>query len=337
LEALGSRVNSSPAAKRLARLLEVCCLFVERWESSPYEGVDFQRLIAEMKQLAGDGAFEPVYVELISRLPSVNKAQITAVCGNLLVMRPTAVNFLRLMATPDPSLDRLAELICQDQELRRDLLRIGNPSGLDYRIPVRMVLHALSAVGVEQACRLLLSNLLRPYFQFAEDRVLWKHSLQVANLASRMVEQIAENGERLTPPITPLMAYLGGLIHDIGRLALHHLPPEGARRYARLVSGGAERQFAEVLLCGFDHCVAGVEALRRWDPPELLVDAVAHHHDPENSPNPLPSVLYLAEHASASEEDIPSAARLHLAEERIKLPKARLEESWDRHLRILAG
>lgn len=116
-----------------------------------------------------------------------------------------------------------------------------------------------------------------------------------------------------------LKAYLAGLLHDIGRLILNHLAPESAACFARMIAGGVECQFAEMLLCGFDHCEAGAQVLREWNLPEAFVNAIGHHHDPENTGDPLASVLYLAEHQSASAEDAPSLTRLQCAARRCGL------------------
>ena len=64
----------------------------------------------------------------------------------------------------------------------------------------------------------------------------------------------------------------------------------------------------------------GGQIVEAWGLPRDLVSAVALHHRPELSDDIMPSILYLAEFVSESEEDIPSAARLKIAMAKADIP-----------------
>jgi putative nucleotidyltransferase with HDIG domain len=72
-------------------------------------------------------------------------------------------------------------------------------------------------------------------------------------------------------------AYFAGLLCDIGKLVFEKLLREpGINR-----SGWEQYSFLELERANFgiDHAVLGAEIARRWQLPESLVTAIAHHHD----------------------------------------------------------
>src|SRR5690606_31771663 len=102
---------------------------------------------------------------------------------------------------------------------------------------------------------------------------LWKHALAVAAVARRLAVQQAELGVR------PERAYVAGLLHDIGKIALDAVFPKA---YARAVRQ-AEREQADLAdseraVLGVDHTVAGRRLAQRWELPEFLQQTIWLHH-----------------------------------------------------------
>lgn len=103
-----------------------------------------------------------------------------------------------------------------------------------------------------------------------EDLVL--HSLAVAVCARKIAQAMVVG--------TPVrLAYLAGLLHDIGKLALHQLMPLG---FAGIVSQslreGASSVPLEKVSLGLDHGVIGKHLARRWQLPAPLRTAIWLHH-----------------------------------------------------------
>lgn len=162
----------------------------------------------------------------------------------------------------------------------------------------------------------LMAAALRPMFRHSLARPLWNHSLDIACLAESLA--------RKTGKADPSEAFLAGLLHDVGRLVLWNLPSVRTARYTALLDVGCEPMLAELLLFGFDHTLAGREAMRAWRLPETFAEAIEFHHHPERCQSGLAQVLYLAEHTSGSDEDTPSMARLQLALKHLGLRRAPL-------------
>src|SRR5205085_12520898 len=114
---------------------------------------------------------------------------------------------------------------------------------------------------------------------------VWNHAVEKADLA----DQLAVRGGA----IDPAEAYLAGLLHDVGRIALLSLPLYDSARIHGLVHGGCSQMYAEDLLLRTDHAALGAQIATIWRLPQTMVDAIRQHHRPEDDGNPLGCLLYV--------------------------------------------
>jgi len=106
------------------------------------------------------------------------------------------------------------------------------------------------------------------------DRVaFWSHSLATAVIAELIAEQ-----HRRRIDINASEAFVCGLLHDIGKLALHHILPKS---FARVVELAAMNQgnIAEYerKVVGLDHHTAGKRLAEQWQLPHRLQDCIWLH------------------------------------------------------------
>ncbi len=287
--------------REMAKLLEMSCFFVERWEFLPYETARFEQVVEELRTMARDGFFEGAHVEGLARVPGASVEEVRAVVSELPVFPSAALRAMQLARDPKTSAAQLEQIVGSDPVLAGETLRVANSALYASTTPCRSIRQAVVAIGIPECCRILSAAAFRPLFQSPLMRPLWNHSTEVARIAESLARQSGK--------VEPEEAFLTGLMHDIGRLALWKLPSRLTARYSALLGHGCEPMFAEVLLCGFDHCPAGREVMRHWGLPDRLAEAVEFHHQPERSDSDLARVLYLAEHLSGAQEDLPSMAR----------------------------
>jgi len=150
-----------------------------------------------------------------------------------------------------------------------------------------------------------MSAVMRPLFSSDRLQATWQHSIKVADLA----EQLA----CLARTTEPAEAYLAGLVHDVGRMALFSIPPHDYSRLLGLVSDGCPSVYAESLLLRTDHAELGAQICASWRLPKDVISAIRQHHRPEKAESQLAHLLYLAEYLSGAEEDLPSVVRLEAA------------------------
>ncbi|MCC6392826.1 MAG: HDOD domain-containing protein [Bryobacterales bacterium] len=306
----------TPPGEEMAKLLEMSCFFVERWEFLPYEVARFEQMIEELRSMARDGFFESAHVEGLAQVPRASLEEVKTVVSKLPVFPAAALKAMQLAQNPMASAVQLEQIVGTDPVLAGEVLRVANSPLYASTMPYRSIRQAVVAMGIPECCRVLSAAAFRPMFQSPLIRPLWSHSMEVA--------RIAESLARQTRKVEPEEAFLTGLMHDIGRLALWKLPSRLTAQYTALLDHGCEPMFAEVLLCGFDHCSAGREVMRHWGLPDRLGEAVEYHHQPERSDSVLAQVLYLADHCSGSQEDLPSMARFRHARESLGLTSEQL-------------
>ena len=110
-----------------------------------------------------------------------------------------------------------------------------------------------------------------------QERLLWEHALVTA-LAARAYAKVFRS-----PRVEE--AFLGGLMHDIGKGVMGLKFPE---RYSALVRGiyneGHDAMESELELFGFDHAMVGEALLHAWNLARSLENSVRWHHDPSHAP-----------------------------------------------------
>jgi len=187
-----------------------------------------------------------------------------------------------------------AEVIENDPELAVRLLKIVNSSFYGMRAKVDSVSRAVAIIGGNQLLSLAVGLSVVTAFkgipaEMVDMEAFWRHSVG-CGIAARLLagHHNAPNTERF---------FVGGLLHDIGRLALYAELPDTARRVMeRARAGGWLLVDQELHDFGFSHCRLGGLLLENWKLPLSLENNVASHHDPRRAQHRLEaSVLHVAD------------------------------------------
>lgn len=317
----GPAAHSSPTAG----VLRVAELFAERIEFLPFHPASFDQILDEMSWLAQEGLCDRAAAAALGKLVAVRMEDLLATVNRLPVFPAVALRALLIRADDEDALEQMESLIHSDQVLAGRLIEAANSTLLAPVRRIASIPQALAYVGLEGARRVVMAQVFRPLFASAALKVLWRHSLETAVKAERLAH--------LSQQVPAEEAFLAGLVHDVGRLALERLEGPEAAAYRRWLEQGCDPVFAELLLCGFDHGSAGAEILRAWSFPGHLVEAVQHHHRPECGETPLACLLHVVEGWAGAEEDLPSLRRFQRACKRLGLTAESMQpdceaESW---------
>ncbi len=108
----------------------------------------------------------------------------------------------------------------------------------------------------------------------------WKHAIGVACACERIAR------EHSTLRIRPDEAFVAGLLHDFGRLALTVALPKAMARAQELAAArGMDSAEVERELMGLDHSLAGKRLAEHWGLPESISQVIwLHVHEPEALP-----------------------------------------------------
>jgi HD-like signal output (HDOD) protein len=201
-----------------------------------------------------------------------------------------ALQLLSVLDDEDVPMKKIVDLLRIDPALSAEILRVSNSAlyGLSRRVD--NISHAIVILGTEAVKRLALTVALgrfsHSFLRNQSLRICWDHSVACALLA----EEIAVASRGLKD-----RAYTGGLLHDVGRLALLACYPV---EYGNLIVVARENDFDELecerQLFDIDHCAAGEWLGHHWNLPTDVVEAIAHHHSADVTDNSLLSIVTAA-------------------------------------------
>ncbi|NMC11378.1 MAG: HDOD domain-containing protein [Chloroflexi bacterium] len=186
---------------------------------------------------------------------------------------------LDVIRDPDSSMGELANILSMDEAMTSLVLRWVNSAYYGLKYPVSTVQQAVTFLGQRTLHSLVLaasvaSLLDRAAPGYALERgELWRHSIGVA-AGARLIA--AKFGQR-----TAEEAYHAGLLCDIGKLAFEVLLRDVDMNSEEWQYGDFKEM--ETIHFGVDHATLGAEMARRWRLPAILVDAIAHHHNPSEA------------------------------------------------------
>jgi putative nucleotidyltransferase with HDIG domain len=193
-----------------------------------------------------------------------------------------ATEVLRLLGDDRTTTAELAKLISGEPSLALKVLRIANSPFYGLSRQVKSLDHAIVVLGQRAIGTLVLAaatiGQLQPTCGPSSGRyaheVFWQHSVLTGVCARRIAEKLSRDA------LSPHDAFLFGLLHDIGELALVMFAPEDLALVAEYERGHPESSGydAEQAVLGFDHQTLGAELLRRWDLPSLCVQVAEQHH-----------------------------------------------------------
>ncbi|NDF13852.1 HDOD domain-containing protein [bacterium] len=200
---------------------------------------------------------------------------------SLPVLPQVAMRVTERMQSSTATLPEIAELIKSDVGLSTKVLRLANSSY--YSIPggVTEVSKALQFLGFTTIAQIVLTSSVFGAFQsqgtagFPLSR-FWLHCFAVGLLAE-MTSKNLKLGN-------PSEAFVGGLLHDIGKLILLELAPEQLQKTLRhSLENKISFIEAETALGFHNHVQLGVEIARHWKLPSSIQNAIASHHIPSRN------------------------------------------------------
>ena len=199
--------------------------------------------------------------------------------GELPPMPFVAERALALIRDPDSNMGDLAAVLALDQAMATLVLRWANSAYYGLRNPVSTVQQAVVYLGMRTLHNLVLAASVAVWFDrpvpgYALERgSLWRHALGTA-AGARLVA--APFGHAIAEE-----AYHAGLLCDIGKLAFEVL----LRNIDASTPQWQRKSFTELEKehFGIDHASLGGEMARLWNLPMALIDAIAHHHEPEKA------------------------------------------------------
>ncbi len=203
---------------------------------------------------------------------------------------------IRLIENPYTTTEKLANLIMQDQAIVSQIIRLCNSPLFAARQEIYSLSSAINYLGMNVIKEMLLQISLVKTFPFDKKAVpdfdlsiFWEHSLGTAFLTELIADKLHLRRNDLH--------YIGGLLHDIGKLLIYHVRPE---EFARIVflqrESGVEDLHAEMDVLGIHHAEIGAILAEKWNFSPEVVGMIRFHHDLSGDNKPDVCLVRMANH-----------------------------------------
>jgi HD-like signal output (HDOD) protein/signal transduction histidine kinase len=233
--------------------------------------------------------------------------------ARLPAMPQILIKLIEHLQADDLGMQELAALIANDAGMTSKILGVANSSAYHRATRAVGLEQSLIALGTDMIKTLVISeSVFQTFNNFPQAgstdlRGFWKNSLTAAVIARDLAKRMEY------PHLEE--AYLAGLLHNVGRLALLATAP---KEYAFNFTARDDEDLCAVeqRTLQITHAEAGAWLIERWHLDSFLADSVLYHHEPSarlESAHPLIRIVRMAHLMSTHEPDdaaIADAARL---------------------------
>ncbi len=211
----------------------------------------------------------------------------------------------KLADDPKTNLDEVSRAIAGDTAFAAKVMQIANSAAFGESDTTSLP-RAIQYLGLELIRAIALSTSIYapqsgPPLPFSLEG-MQDVSLRAANLARKYVRN----------PALADIAFVTALLHDVGRIVLAlGLPDDYGAMTADCLANNESLWIAERRYFGADHARVGACLLQMWGLPQMIVDAVAAHHEPRGTTGELAEVVAAVHVADAlSGEEYPTPVDL---------------------------
>jgi HD-like signal output (HDOD) protein len=189
---------------------------------------------------------------------------------------------LGALSDDDIDRNRLADIIDRCPSLSAKLVGLANSAYFGRTSSIKGLSDAIFVIGFRTVRSLATATALQAPFEnnrcpaFQSGR-FWLHAVLTAHVARELARNASPDLS-----LNPEEAYLAGLLHGMGLLALVHLFPDELNQILESEDRTAGSMSARILeKFGATHRSLGAALLKRWHLPDAFTCATEHYADPD--------------------------------------------------------
>ncbi|HPG41415.1 MAG TPA: HDOD domain-containing protein [bacterium] len=200
--------------------------------------------------------------------------------SDISTIKSVVTSIIRIINDPDSTVGDIEEIIQVDPPLTARVLKVANSAYYSPQNKISEIDQAVIWLGFNALKELVLSQKVCEIFKRNDvydgysRPMLWRHCFAVA-LMGKMIyrREYGERGEN---------AYVAGLLHDIGIIAIDQFLQQDFKRVIKLANDNSINLMqAENEVWGFTHQDVGLRITDNWGLPEEYVMAIGFHHKPD--------------------------------------------------------
>ncbi len=192
-----------------------------------------------------------------------------------------ASQIMELAMSSKSSIREMSKILESDPALTSKILKVANSAFYGLKQQVNSLELALVVLGMSEISHLVMS--ISVFSAFPEipgkktfDREkFWIHSAGCGHFARILARRLGE-------PALSGEIFVGGLLHDIGKIVLDEKAHEV---FTDIFNQAQERDMSiydvEKEVLGFTHAEVGLVLAEKWNLPVSIQEVIAYHHHPE--------------------------------------------------------
>jgi putative nucleotidyltransferase with HDIG domain len=189
----------------------------------------------------------------------------------------------RLLSDPDSKMSDIAMQISSDVTLTGELLKQVNSAAFALASPCDNIVDAVKLIGIRGIKNLLITIGTIQTFSTVSgsNEELWTHAYQVAFYSYNLARNFCAGERNIIDD-----SYICGLFHDMGKIIFETAHPDLLKRVLAIIEDkGASPEVFEKLISGVNHGEIGAKVAEKWNFPEVIINVIRYHHEPENAPD----------------------------------------------------
>ncbi|MES2048200.1 MAG: HDOD domain-containing protein [Pseudomonadota bacterium] len=237
-------------------------------------------------------------------------------------MSQILLKLMTLCQSDDAGINELSRLVAQDPAMTAKMMSVANSSAYHRGDSARTLEQALTIIGTSMIKTIVINeSVFQVFDKFSRASEInlndfWLHSL-FAGVKARMLALRMKYSN-------PEEAYLAGLLHDVGRLAMLAIAPKEYSRHF-LAKDSDELCIVEIRSLQASHAEVGAWLIEQWRLDSFIADSALYHHEPIArvlNAHPLVRIAFatnlLAENPSTEEQIDMAVALTGLSESDIR-------------------
>lgn len=208
-----------------------------------------------------------------SSIVEVIKGRLAAGTLSVPVFHVVAIKLQQILMRPDYNIKEVHQLLNADPGLATGVLRAANSAFYSGLSKVSTIREAIIRLGSKEVANLAMLTTQQDLYRSSDTKynaimqTLWKHSYCCAVGSKWLAHKVGFGAQAQE-------AFLGGLLHDLGKLFLLKCMEELSRE--QQLQGGASQAVLREVLSTL-HVEQGHQLMVQWQMPQVYCDIVAGH------------------------------------------------------------